>query len=128
MWRFCHFNFNWFRDRKGLDMKTKGTVGSRIKNLRKKAGLTQEELAFELNLESKSTISGYENDKREASHDILVELASKLNTTVDYILSGDSTDDSDIEILISAFKGIKSQKLREAAIKQIQILAAFEES
>lgn len=109
-------------------MKTKGTVGSRIKNLRKKAGLTQEELAFELNLESKSTISGYENDKREASHDILVELASKLNTTVDYILSGDSTDDSDIEILISAFKGIKSQKLREAAIKQIQILAAFEEN
>ncbi|MBO6240073.1 MAG: helix-turn-helix transcriptional regulator [Butyrivibrio sp.] len=99
-----------------------------MKNLRKKAGLTQEELAFELNLESKSTISSYENDKREASHDILVELASKLNTTVDYILSGDSMDDSDIEILISAFKGIKSQKLREAAIKQIQILAAFEKS
>lgn len=58
----------------------------------------------------------------------MVELASKLNTTVDYILSGDSMDDSDIEILISAFKGIKSQKLREAAIKQIQILAAFEKS
>lgn len=106
-----------------MKMTRTETIGSRIRELRKKAGLTQEELAFELNLESKSTISGYENDKREASHDILVEMALKLNTTVDYILRGETEVDIDLEQLITEFRKLKSKKLRTVAIKQIQMLS-----
>ena len=60
-------------------------IGERLSDLRKDRHLTQEELGNLLGLE-KSTISAYENDKREASDDIKVKLAKFFNVSLDYLL------------------------------------------
>ena len=79
-------------------------LGDKVKQLRKKLGLTQQELAASIEL-SQSTIGMIEGNKQGASNDTLIKLANTLNTTVDYLLSNDNgkstydnTDESILEI------------------------------
>ena len=65
-------------------MSAEGTLGSRIKECRKRAGLTQEELAEKLYL-PKSNISGYENGMH-MREDRLAEIARALFTTPNHLL------------------------------------------
>lgn len=58
---------------------------TRLKTLRKEAGKTQQELAESINI-SKQTISNYESGFREPSIDILREISSHFNVSVDYII------------------------------------------
>lgn len=62
-------------------------IGSRLKSLRKKCGLTQAQLANALNISGQS-ISKWENDLSFPDISVLPSLAEKLSTTVDYILTG----------------------------------------
>lgn len=57
----------------------------RLRALRDEAGMTQVRLATELGV-SQETISGYEIGKAVPPADMLVKLADRLNTSVDYIL------------------------------------------
>ncbi len=59
--------------------------GYRLRELRKERKLTQDQVARRLNL-SKTTISGYENNVKTPSLDVLVQLSVFYNVTADYLL------------------------------------------
>lgn len=57
----------------------------RLKELRKKKGLSQLRLATELNT-TQNTISRYETGEREPGIDELIKIADYFNVSVDYLL------------------------------------------
>lgn len=59
--------------------------GERLKLLRKKKGLTIEELAEKIGL-GRSTYAGYETEKRKPQLETIIKLADFHNTSTDYIL------------------------------------------
>ena len=62
----------------------------RLKELRKRRGISQIKLAMDLNM-GQNTISRYENELREADYDTLILFADYFNVSVDYLLG--RTDD-----------------------------------
>ncbi|KPU45806.1 HTH-type transcriptional regulator Xre [Oxobacter pfennigii] len=62
-------------------------LGSRIRELRLKKGLTQKELADSLGT-AQSTIAMVESGKREVSFDLLIEIAGFFGVSTDYLLLG----------------------------------------
>lgn len=61
------------------------TLGTRIKILRKKANITQSDLAEKLNL-SFGTISKYEKDEISIPSETLLKIANIFDVTTDYLL------------------------------------------
>lgn len=57
----------------------------RLKDLRKEKGITQLQLAMELNM-SQNTISRYETGERQAGYDELIKIADYFNVSIDYLL------------------------------------------
>ena len=57
----------------------------RLKELRKKHGVTQLKLAIDLNM-CQNTISRYENEQREAGYKELIKLADYFEVSIDYLL------------------------------------------
>ena len=57
----------------------------RLKELRKKRGISQVRLAMDLNT-SQNSISRYENGEREADYDTLIAFANYFDVSVDYLL------------------------------------------
>jgi DNA-binding XRE family transcriptional regulator len=76
------------RRRKGDFMKydTRET-GARIRDMRTKLGLTQEQMAEELNVSPKH-IGNIETGTRSASIDLLVDIALMLDVSLDYLILG----------------------------------------
>lgn len=67
----------------------------RLKELRKQRGLSLKELAEFLGL-SESTISLYENSKREASYTVLQKLSKFFGVSIDYLLgAGESRSENE---------------------------------
>ena len=66
-------------------------TAERIKNLRKKAGYTQEQVADLLNVDRR-TISNIEGGKKGCSVDMLLRLSELYGVTLDYLLKGDCGD------------------------------------
>lgn len=66
-------------------------LGDRIQELRKLNKLSQTELANKINI-SKSQIIRYETKGVQPPADILNKLADLLNTSVDYLINGDTTE------------------------------------
>ncbi len=66
-------------------------IGKRIYEIRKKLGLTQEELAERADL-TPQFISFAESGKRAMRVDNIVKLAGALHVSVDYLLTGDQVD------------------------------------
>ena len=64
-------------------------IGSRIRELRKKKGLSQEKLGKLINV-TKVSISGYENDNRCPDLETFELLVDALDTTPDYLLGRDT--------------------------------------
>lgn len=60
-------------------------LGKRLKSLREKNGLSQEQLAKKLNL-TKSSISMYENNFRIPNVELLIEISKLFNVSIDYML------------------------------------------
>lgn len=90
----------------------------KLKELRQKNNLTQDQLADELNAryhlnESKATISQYVNNKRTPEIDKMVKIADFFNVTLDYIMC--RTDiDSDMSIYDKSKKNISFSTPQEA--------------
>lgn len=91
--------------------------GTKLKELRQQAGLTQKQLADRLWL-SKATVSYYEQSLRYPSPEILVKLAGVFHVTTDYLLgiedkkqTIDVTDlsDEDIDFLENAAKLLRKK-------------------
>lgn len=85
--------------------------GKRLRESRKKNGLTQEQLAGLLSLDFNS-ISRFERGQRNCSLDLLVEISECLNVTTDYLLKGESTSNerkAELQALIQRFAEIVSE-------------------
>lgn len=66
-------------------------TAERLKNLRKKAGYTQEEAADLLNVDRR-TITNIELGNKGCSVDMLMRFSELYGVTVDYLLKGDKED------------------------------------
>lgn len=60
-------------------------IGERLLDLRKDAGITQDELAAILNI-NKHSISSYERDKSEPPDAVKIAIASYFSVSIDYLL------------------------------------------
>ena len=67
-------------------------IGNRIKNRRKKLGLSQEELANKMGLKSKSTICKIERGEDNLTTDTINKYADALNTTPFYLMGYEDED------------------------------------
>ena len=65
-------------------------IGERLLDLRRDAGMTQDQLAAALNV-NKHSISAYERDKNEPPDAIKIEIARYFGVSVDYLVG--LTDD-----------------------------------
>jgi transcriptional regulator with XRE-family HTH domain len=63
------------------------STGTRIKEIREKRDLTQEQLAKKAGI-SKGFLSDVENDKRNIGSQGLLRIANELGASVDYLLAG----------------------------------------
>ena len=63
--------------------------GNRIRILRKQFGLTQEELGKKMGV-IKQTVSSWENNISEPNSEILLNMASVFDVSVDYLLGNDT--------------------------------------
>lgn len=97
------------------------TMGTRIREMRKAAGMSQEQLA-EILCTKKATISVYENDHIDIKSSIVLEIAKALNCSGLYLLEGKKEEALDARIM-DALLELKNDQMREVALKQIQALA-----
>lgn len=72
--------------------------GTRLKILRKQAGLTQQQLATQLGI-TKSVVSFYELQERSPSPEVLIKLASIFHVSADYLLGLDTRETIDVSDL-----------------------------
>lgn len=96
--------------------------GKRIKELRQKAGLTQQQLAERIWV-SKAAISNYELYERNPSPEILIKLARVFHVSTDYLLGieektqvldvSDLTDE-DIQVLESTAALLRKKNLEQS--------------
>lgn len=106
--------------------KAKDTIGIRIREMRRKAKLSQEQLA-EAIYTKKATISAYENDRIDIKSSILLDIARVLGCTGSYLLEGRGETEIDMRV-IAILSGMKSNQVKEIALKQLQTLSEIENS
>ena len=101
-------------------MKENNTIGARIREQRKKAGLTQEQLGAKL-LMNKQTISEYENDHIDIKCSVIKEIARALGVSAGYLVEGE-IEYSNIEgnEMLYIQKLLEDKGLLHIAIKQIK--------
>jgi transcriptional regulator with XRE-family HTH domain len=75
------------------------SLGKRIANLRRKAGLSQAALANRLGI-SAGAIGMYEHGRREPPLDIIVKLSAIFEVTTDYLLTGEIRSDQDLSMIL----------------------------
>lgn len=75
------------------------TTGKRIREIREKRGLTQEELAKKARM-SKGFLSDVENDKTNIGSQGILKLANELGASVDYLLAGRVSENAQNEQII----------------------------
>lgn len=111
-----------------MEVFQKVNVGGKIKELRKRRGLTTTELAKKINV-SQSTISLYENGKREPDFKTITKIANTLNVQP-VIFFGDFNEDEevlDLETLLRSRKltwgpEVLDEDEKERAIEVLKIL------
>lgn len=116
-----------------MEVKNMETIGGRLKELRLKEGISQEQLAKELHFGSKSMVSQYESNKRSITIDALLEYSKRFNVTTDWILKGILApafiDAKEVykafgfEELIEIYSNLKDQRLRRIALNQMMVLS-----
>lgn len=74
------------------DEKTRKAVGTRVKALRKQNKWTQKELANKIGIRFPQ-LNKYEGGSHAPPLDKLVQLAEALNTTVDFLLTGNRSEE-----------------------------------
>ncbi len=97
------------------------TIGQRIKECRKKMGMTQEELEV-VSCIPKSTLSAYECDKVDIRMGTIKELAAIFHTTAGYLIDGDMPElDEDIMRVVKMLQDMPME-LRKVAVEQVKVL------
>ena len=103
------------------NVSLKKASAARIREMRKAAGMSQEQLA-ELLCTKKATISAYENDRIDIKSSIVLEIAKALGCTGSYLLEGKQEGDVDARI-IEILGELKNDQVKEIALRQLQALA-----
>lgn len=102
-----------------------GTIGENIKRLRIENGMTQEQLAEELNT-TKSAISKYELDKRQPRYETIERIAAIFHTSTGRILNKGGK----LKYLIKQWKSRKDARLEmdidSELLETIQTLANYD--
>ncbi|AOY78145.1 helix-turn-helix domain-containing protein [Clostridium formicaceticum] len=100
----------------------------RLKQLRKEKKLTQEDLAIQLN-KTRSTVAGYETERKEPDYDTLKKIAEFFDVSIDYLLGHSDTPHSySSKNCITETKaryGLDNKDLPDEAIKQIEDYIEF---
>lgn len=65
------------------------TLGQKIKQIRKKLKLNQQDFAFKIGLESAVAVSNYENDQRSPDKNKLILISKLGNISLDELLTGE---------------------------------------
>ena len=111
-----------------------GTIGSRIRELRLKNRVSQEQLALYLNFENKGTISSYETDRRSVPTEVVIRLAEFFHTTTDYILCGRLSEsdilqmEPELEEAVKILLSLTSDAAIKTSLEQLRALASMEEA
>lgn len=97
-------------------------LGIRIKELRLKRGLTQENLAEMVGC-NVSHISNIENNYTKLSLNVLFAIANALNTSIDYLLAEQYMDELSTldNLILSAVKKCDKEK-KERILRMIEIM------
>lgn len=108
--------------------------GKRVKELRQRAGLTQQQLAERI-LVSKAAISNYELYERNPSPEILIKLARVFHVSTDYLLGieektqvldvSDLTDE-DVEVLEQTAALLRKKNLEQKQTRRKKREQEFE--
>ena len=98
------------------------TLGSRVKNLRNKSGLTQLQLAVNLYI-SESYIALIEADKRNPSMEIVGKLADFFCVTSDYLMNG-SANETD-ELMLKEWSAIVKNRSSQEIESALQLVRSF---
>ncbi len=78
-----------------FNMKSKQTIGERLRNIRLDARLTQKEMAKVVGLSS-GAIGAMETDLYTPNYDVLRAIHERLGISYDYIIDGIKTDGKDL--------------------------------
>lgn len=101
------------------------TTGQKVKYLRQRLGLTQEELANKLGYKSKSSIAHIEQD-RDLPIDIIQRIAKILGTTGAYLM-GWERDPEKVDFLLKALDNITDEQF-ELLLSYVKELLASEKN
>ena len=88
--------------------------GIRLRELRRRKKMTQAQVAKRLNL-SKTAISGYENNTKTPSVDVLIQLSILYGVTTDYLLGLDNR-----EMLYVGELGGRQRELLEMLVSEMR--------
>lgn len=86
-------------------------LGERLRRRRKECKLSQQQVADQLNL-AKSTISQYESNTNEPDADTLARLARIYHVSIDWLVTGDSSEGDQQRDFASIDPDIQEQLLR----------------
>lgn len=91
------------------------TIGKRIQHRREELGMTQEELAHKVGLQSKSAIQKIEKGINDIKQSRIKQFAEALDTTTAYLMDSDPPDEIDQEILqeLQAMPSSEKRKILE---------------
>jgi transcriptional regulator with XRE-family HTH domain len=78
-----------------FNMKSKQTIGERLRNIRLDARLTQKEMSKLVGL-APGSIGAMENDLYTPSYDFLRAIKERLGVSYDYVIDGVKTDGKDL--------------------------------
>jgi len=100
------------------------TIGDRIKDIRIKKGMTQDQLCENAHI-SKGFLSDIENNKRNIGSQKLLEIANSLGASVDYLLKGESTEYSmNQEVTIPSDLSKAAEELKLSYSETLELLSA----
>mgnify|MGYP001136622603 FL=1 len=102
------------------------TLGNRIKQARKKAGITQKELARKLNI-AEITVRQYENDKRQPRLEFLENIADALNVDVWNLYNYYKLSSDPFLQKMDQLRSELNEKGQEKAIEQVNLLTRIPE-
>jgi transcriptional regulator with XRE-family HTH domain len=102
-------------------------LGNRIQELRKRAGLSQIELAARIEV-SKSQMIRYENKGVQPPADILNKLADVLNVPIDFLINGNTDEKAKASLknteILQRFKEVETLPEHEQSVL-LEVIAAY---
>ena len=82
--------------------------GSRLIAARKRKGMTQAQLASAINV-SRSGLSGYETEGKDASYEVLRRIVEKLGVSADYLIGVDDDAVGGLKHIAACFYNVESK-------------------